>query len=893
MTVSLQDKFEQVNDHARAILYDLLREWFPLGRMISKTEYGVANLNGDEGESLSINIKTGKWKEFAGGPGGYEPLGLYAHAFCNGDRNRAFRELRAKFNFSDDAPPPKRKPPVLKVVKPEEPEEWQPIVPPPDDVPGPNVTGHDHVFIYRDQGGRLLRYVVRNDAKGSHDKWVRPLTYGLLKGKPGWELRGPNDPKSLYGLERLDNAPVLLQEGEKKTDQMQRLLKDYACLSLTGGAAAINHNDLTPLAKRVVYYSPDNDAAGKKASLIIADRLVSLGATVMLVDVFSHGFPEKWDLGNAYEDGWTAEQIEAFLKDNAKPYEPGSGDVDQEPDEYEQPADEEGGSPTGSAIIPLGHDHGLYYYLSRSARQVVALTAAQHNKLHLMALADRDKHWGKTRFMGEKMDWEGAANALMRACEVVGIYNPDRIRGRGAWLDEGRAILHLGESLMVDGSWQSSLMLSGSPFVYEAAGRLNQTVADPLRNAEANKLLQMCRLLRWDKPQSAVLAAGFIVVSIICGTLHWRPSVWITGGSNSGKTTFLRDIVMPILGKIAVQVQSKTTEAGLRQTLNTDARPVIFDEAEAEMLADKARMQAVIDLVRQSSSEGGAEIIKGTQNQSGAKRYRIRSCFLFSSINVALDHLADESRITVLDLYNPGLGELDADGKRWAELQALMAETVGNALWCAGMVARSVWLMKVIRANAETFKWAVAEKMKSSRVGDQLGTLLAGAYALNSDREITPQEAREWLERRDENKKLVNDLTCVSSAEAEKDEERLTSRLMQQRIKVDMGDRIIERNVGEVIELAEDSAEKVAWVYQNALKAHGIKLEGDGIWISNTHHAIKGWLKDSPWSSQWGRSLKRLPGAKTSEPKVIVFGKHDRAKAVWVPLATLAGNDLP
>ena len=358
----------------------------------------------------------------------------------------------------------------------------------------------------------------------------------------------------------------------------------------------------------------------------------------------------------------------------------------------------------------------------------------------------------------------------------------------------------------------------------------------------------------------------------------------MTGGSNSGKTTFLRDIVLPILGKIAVQVQSKTTEAGLRQILGSDARPVIFDEAEAEMLADKTRMQGNIDLVRQSSSEGGAEIIKGTQNQSGAKRYRIRSCFMFSSINVALDHLADESRITVLDLYNPGPGELERDRQRWLDLLALMAETVKDPDWCAGMVARSVKLMHVIRANAATFKVSVSEKLGSSRVGDQLGTLLAGAYSLSSDREISLDDARAWLDRPE------NDLTFASSTEAAKDEERLISKLMQQRIRFDLGNKATDRTVAEMVAIAAgESGDDVAGFAQADLKRHGLKLEDGGLWISNTHHEIKKWLNDTPWSTQWGRSLKRLPGAKSSDKVTVAFGKYDKTKAVWVPLSALEG----
>jgi hypothetical protein len=81
------------------------------------------------------------------------------------------------------------------------------------------------------------------------------------------------------------------------------------------------------------------------------------------------------------------------------------------------------------------------------------------------------------------------------------------------------------------------------------------------------------------------------------------------------------------------------------------------------------------------------------------------------------------------------------------------------------------------------------------------------------------------------------------------------------------------------------------------LKRHGILFVAEnwgngvehGVWISNTHAAIKEWLKDTPWATGWGRSLKRLPGAKSSDKVTIAFGKYDKTKAVWLPLEALSG----
>ena len=41
-----------------------------------------------------------------------------------------------------------------------------------------------------------------------------------------------------------------------------------------------------------------------------------------------------------------------------------------------------------------------------------------------------------------EIDWGAIADRQMRACRKVGIYNEDRVRRRGAWLDEGRCVLH-------------------------------------------------------------------------------------------------------------------------------------------------------------------------------------------------------------------------------------------------------------------------------------------------------------------------------------------------------------------------------------------------------------------------------------------------------------------
>ena len=546
------------------------------------------------------------------------------------------------------------------------------------------------------------------------------------------------------------------------------------------------------------------------------------------------------------------------------------------PDDYDpDPAPAAG--PEG--IVALGHDKGVFYYLSRSARQVYALSADRHSRNSLMAMASVPHYWQRSQFIGAKggIDWEAATDDLMRKCRDVGIFDTDRLRGRGAWMDEGRSILHIGDRLLVDGE-DRDLALEGSRFVYEAARSLADAVADPLPTSIAHKLVEICKSLRWERPISGVLLAGFIATAAVCGGLKWRSSIWLTGGAGSGKSWAYERIIAAAIGRMALQVGSKTSEAGIRQTLGSDARPVLFDEAEKEDHHAAARMQGVMDLVRQSSSEGGAEIIKGTQNQAGSKRYRIRSQFAFVSINVGLEHHADETRITVLSLREPERGAEQAEA--FAELDALVADTI-TPEFAAGLVARSVRLLPIIRANAETFARAISDHLGNRRIGDQLGTLLAGAYSLHSEREITPEQAAQYIQR--------EDLTSGGVADArESDQAKLLTRLTQHRLRVTPGNgAAYECTVGRLILAAGGRDEQISPdIADRELRQIGIRANIDGAYVSNSHPALALLLAGTPWVSDWARSLARLPGA-VKRDKAMRFGPGHVAKAVWVSIITI------
>jgi putative DNA primase/helicase len=536
--------------------------------------------------------------------------------------------------------------------------------------------------------------------------------------------------------------------------------------------------------------------------------------------------------------------------------------------------------PDKQGILALGHNKGVFYYLSIGARQVYELTAAQHTKNSLMAMASSVYYWERTEYcIDGKIKWDLAIDALMNDCRRMGIYQPDRLRGRGAWLDKGRMVVHLGDRLIVDGKEQE-LILPESRHIYEAAQPIaDEIYSDPLTNQRAFQLVEICRHLRFERSIDGLLLAGFIAIAPICGALAWRPSIWITGGTGTGKSWIQEKIITKALGKIALSVTSKTSEAGIRQELQSDARPVIFDEAEGEDAYAASRMQGVLDLVRQSASEGGAEIIKGSQNQSGAKRYRIRSCFLFSSINVGLEHSADENRVTVLALRVPE--QSDAEKRNFAHLKDLVERTITGD-FAAGMLARSAKSIHTIRHNAEIFADAAAEKFGNRRLGDQIGALLAGAHSLHTPKQISAADAREWLD------KNADDIHAPETND--KDEYRLLTAITQRRIRISTGNGgAHELTIARLLTAAWGKDEQIAYdVAERELKQFGIKTEIDGAIISTNHPALKNALQGTPWVKQWSKTLLRLPGAK--DMRTQRFLGHV-GNGTFVPIVLITGEE--
>jgi putative DNA primase/helicase len=732
---------------------------------------------------------------------------------------------------------------------------------PPDDAPRPETGGAHHVYVYRDAAGKPLRYILRWDTPNG--KKIGARTWGTLNGVEGWHPKQATA-RDLYGLELLaarPNDPVLVVEGEKACEAARSKFPGYVVVTWSGGTEAVRKTDWTPLNDRQVIVWPDNDHPGWKAAGVIAGLI-----QVQILDV--HDLPEASDAADlpapADPDAWIEARLPA-----AEDEVPAAEDY---PDDAE-PQIPRAGNP--EEVIPLGHDHGVFYYFSSSSRQVWALTAEKHSQATFAGMASVAHYWSRMpQHMTEKggINWQSVADWLMTACRTIGIYDPRRLRGRGAWMDDGNIIVHLGDKVTVNGE-QAALDTIRSHYIYEAGPRLVPEIAEHATTQEAHWLFKVCNLLRWERAIDGTLFAGWLALAPICGALEWRPSVFLTGASGSGKTWIVSNIIIPAINGFALHVGSSTTEAFLRQSLGSDALPVIFDEAEREGPKAANMMQEVMQLVRQSSSEGGGVIGKGGQSGKPTS-YRIRSMFCFQAINVAMANRADETRITVLSLRGTS-NERDIS---FDDLAACVAERITKAA-CERIISRTISLIPVIRHNAQVFAAAIEKAMGSRRIGDQTGTLLAGAYSLHSSRRISAVDAAKYIAER---------LDQAARDEPDRDEVRLLNRLLEHKIRVGQ----IETPVGTLISLAfsegtetqvlrDEATRELGNVGIKALVIGGIM----GIAVASSHSQMAKILAGTPWADAWARSLARLDNSRSGRDfDPVRFGPNIKSRAVWVPI---------
>ena len=725
----------------------------------------------------------------------------------------------------------------------------------PSNAPAPSLTHYKHGtpsthWTYRTQSGDIAGIIARFDLPNGK-KETLPLSWCKTSdGDTTWQWKAMPDPRPIYGLP-LPDGMVVIVEGEKCADAVRAA--GFTAITWAGGCAALHRTDFSTLQGRDVTIWPDNDAPGQRAAASLRAILSPIANSILTVSI-PDGMPTGWDAADSDPD-----TIANIISGAEEPtHTPPTIDC------FEQ-ADDDPGRIASLPFRFLGMDDGIMRYMPDNGQHIVSIPPAGHTKLNLIQLAPL-QDWQDTFPSKQGCDWDAASNSLIQKSQSMPKFDPRSVRGRGCWIDGTDVVYHAGNKLAINGKLQP-IPSYRSPIaaIYEAGLQITIDTEDAASNKAASDVIALCDSLSWEQPLYGKLLAGWIALSPICGALSWRPHIWITGSAGSGKTWIMGNIVNPLAGRSTVFVQGNTSEAGIRGQLCCDALPVLFDEAEAENQRSIPRMEGVMELARQASSESGAGIVKGTQS-GGSITYMVRSMFCFSSIGVAAVKKADTSRISVLSLRKSD------NQAQFETVKAYWKKTTADPVFCARIRARSVRNAITTRENAEIFATAAITYTGDKRSADQVGTLLAGAFSLTSTKSITPSAADAWLAKQDWSGFKVDTI--------DSDENQCWAHFLSSPIRIERDKTHEMSTIDEAITAVFESNSDDSGL---ALARIGVKLHENGLHIANNHQGLERVFTSTAWAgAKWKGQFLRIPGA--FPPKNGVrFSKNVFQRAVFVP----------
>ena len=379
-------------------------------------------------------------------------------------------------------------------------------------------------------------------------------------------------------------------------------------------------------------------------------------------------------------------------------------------------------------IIFLGHHNRRHYYYNSQSLQLIDLSASEHNKLNLLAIAP-NKYWGDR--YGFKKDRDGLPTKYLDIDDVVdrmfqeqrqvGFFNCQNIRGYGAWIDDDRIVINIGNHQIVDNEIVQKV--PDSKYLYLSDTPMLIDWDNPLNDAECKKITNLFKMFNYKNPGDHIYLAAYVALAQIFNSIDWRFQLWITGEKGSGKTEIMK--MMADLVPNSKKAQS-VTAAGIRQKLDANAIPMWIDEAEPNSDSAKKRMDEVIELIRQCSSRTNAGALRGSASGK-ALEYNVNSIFCLASIQHYLPTQADVSRFFTVEM-NPNDG---SDIDQWNNILDKFEEVKNYG---PRLFSRMIRLIPTLRQNIKTIKGALISGniIPDPRQADQIGVAIASYFALET-----------------------------------------------------------------------------------------------------------------------------------------------------------------
>lgn len=587
--------------------------------------------------------------------------------------------------------------------------------------------------------------------------------------------------------------------------------------------------------------------------------------------------------------------------ENVIPLRPGRYGSDDDPphDDGADPADD-------CPVQAIGHVSGTFHFLDASGQPRALSATALGRRSDLDGLFLGDPTWmeahhpqrrsrvvvsgGETQIVTDEKSYSPAdvAKALIRACRDAGYYGPHIVtRKSGVWPGkDGRPVVHVGRRLLHNGRW------------YPAGRRIDDTIwaagpqcaepGDPCPVDPGRVLVDRLRTVwNWTDDGAPIVVAGLIAAAYYGGAPAWRPSGFITGPAQSGKTLLMEAIAaaLPIS-----RLTNDTTAAGITGMLDGHAMPTVIDEASDR---DPEGARKLMDIVLASVSGEGVRGLRGTA-EGGVRTMSLAASFIYGSTArppLGPTHLG---RITIVELAPalPGRhGRADMTAFRaWCKEN-------GPGLWGRMLARWDEW-----RQAGAVFSEALLRAGCAPREVDQMSAVLAGFWTMTQDNPPDATRAREVIgsvrgfirdaiEVRDDNNPaaaarwLLSRTVQWDSTTRRKTVAELLLQAWEWTGKSD------DERAGDA-RAASDALGRLGmrpireWEQKDAQGRPIPRLgDGDAVWLLPV--AVAGLFRESEFgiADRWRTELGRLDRVHTSTSAVRVGGVP--GKCIWVPRAAL------
>jgi putative DNA primase/helicase len=679
-------------------------------------------------------------------------------------------------------------------------------------------------------------------------KNIIPFHYKNDKWKTGQLLSNNRPLMDIHKILKSEKE-ILLVEGEKCYDAAKILKDEFDITTWSGATGGIAKTDWKPLKEKIVYYWYDNDDPGRKTIKFLKNKLNKL------ILVHPPGEKEKgWDIADAINEKWDVNTLFAFIK------------------QYEEIENTKEHKTIENIEWPfkiLGPGSNYYFFLHGENGMIFKVKQGSLSNSHLQHLAPLDfwrDYFGYETKRGVSIAWQNAQDILIRECNMKNPFDHNKVRGRGIWQSGKKLVIHTGKKLITYDKEIDIRDYSPNGHIYEKTIELKLNIQNlKINEFEISNIKSCIEKLSITNEIEKLYLIGWCVLAPFGGALNWRPHIWLTGPAGSGKTAIIQMIILKILGDFCLYAEGEgTTGAGIVQNLKNDSFAILHDEVDKSQKT-KEELRFELGIARSSSSSQG-KMMKGTADQTG-KRYTFHSMFCFSSINHLLEKKSDRSRFSLISLMRNE--KID-----WKNYRKEIQETF-NDRNCEKIRSRVFFNWEYFKKNITKFSDICGVYCGDQRLGDQIGTLLAGALTFYELKIFTENEINKICDKYIQEIENDNDLT---------DELELLLKIFTTKIKyLGYNEKyedttllnLLQRAAGKNIDNTPDKKAILE------LMKYGIKYDfmKNKVYIAYNYEWLKNILMNTMWHNNYGAILKRLSFA-GKRTEVVHFSTYYHGRAV-------------